>query len=300
VASPATLAPLRQITASEPSLDDLVAAMADPPDLVLAEGFHDSDAPYLLLLDRHPHGDRRSLQGQLLAVIGSDDANEHGLKRSDPIAVAEFIRQWLGATAEERQLDALLAAARAFHGHMCPGQILGVRLAVLGCRLAGVPEPRNSKQLVTWVEIDRCGADAVQTVTGCKLGKRSLKFVDNGKLAATFLNTNTGAAFRVVARADSRERAADSYPNLERHEAQMRAYRELPESELFDVQRVEVELAPLDRPGKPVMRVRCSICAEEVNDGRHVEGDDGPVCRDCAGTSYFRVQRGEPTARVSP
>ena len=120
--------------------------------------------------------------------------------------------------------------------------------------------------------------------------------IDNGKLAATFLNTETGEAVRVVARADSRERAAAMYPEVERHAAQMRAYRELPDECLFEVQRVTVELGEFDRPGKPFMRVTCTVCGEEVNDGRHVDADDGPICRSCAGGAYYRApsQTGVP------
>ncbi|HEU4391529.1 MAG TPA: formylmethanofuran dehydrogenase subunit E family protein, partial [Blastocatellia bacterium] len=98
-------------------------------------------------------------------------------------------------------LDELLKRAEQSHGHMCAGQVLGVRLAMLGCRLIGIDEPRGrpGKKLLVFVEIDRCAADAIQTVTGCRLGKRTLKYYDYGKLAATFLNTETGNAFRVVA-----------------------------------------------------------------------------------------------------
>jgi len=185
------------------------------------------------------------------------------------------------------ELERALREAEAFHGHLCPGQVLGVRMALLGCRAVGVPDPRGSKKLITWVEIDRCGADAVQTVTGCKPGKRTLKIVDYGKLAATFLNTETGEAVRVVACAGSRERAAALYPRLERRDAQMAAYRTLADDELFTVHAVSVTLGEYDRPGKPVMRVVCTVCGEEVNDNRHVDGDDGSLCRACAGDAYY-------------
>lgn len=289
VLSPEKLAAFKAIDAAEPTLEQLVDRMPERVDIVLAEGFHASSAPYFLLLDPRSRADDRWMEGEFLGAISADDNERHMLHRSDPGAVALCIVQWLEARAPESELDRLLEEAKAFHGHVCPGQLLGVRLAVVGCRAVGLPEPRGSKKLIAWVEIDRCGADAIQTVTGCKLGKRSLKFVDNGKLAATFLNTATHEAVRVVARADARDAAAAMHPDLERHEAQMLAYRAMPDADLFDVQRVSVELGEFDRPGKPAMRVQCTMCGEEVNDGRHVEGDDGPLCRSCAGAAYYRI-----------
>jgi len=301
VVSRERLASFHAIADEEPSLEDLARGVEGDADLVLAEGFHDSDAPYFLLLDAQGRGDRRPLQGELLGVISADGrADGAAFDRGDAVAIIERIRGHLGERAKEHEFARLLAEARAFHGHVCPGQILGVRLAMLGCREAGVTEPRMSRKLITWVEIDRCGADAVQTVTGCKLGKRTLKFVDNGKLAATFLNTETGVAVRVAARADSRERAAAMYPALGRHEAQARAYGELPDEALFSVSRVAVVLGDLDRPGKPAVRVQCVSCGEEVNDGRHVQGDDGPVCRACTGGAYYRMLPAEQPSRGRP
>ena len=106
-----------------------------------------------------------------------------------------------------KAFEELLEESVAFHGHLCPGQVLGVRMALLGCSLVDVDNPTASKRLIVYVEIDRCATDAIQSVTGCKLGKRTLKYVDYGKMAATFLDTETGRAVRIVARDDSRERA---------------------------------------------------------------------------------------------
>src|SRR5712672_2050618 len=100
-----------------------------------------------------------------------------------------------------KNLDEYLRDAEAAHGHLCAGQVLGVRMAMLGLDLLGVEDPRGKdrKRLVTYVEIDRCATDAVMVVTGCRLGKRSLKFRDWGKMAATFVNVDTGKAVRVAA-----------------------------------------------------------------------------------------------------
>jgi formylmethanofuran dehydrogenase subunit E len=187
-------------------------------------------------------------------------------------------------------LDELLQRAEQSHGHMCAGQVLGVRMAMLGCRAVGVEDPRGAdfKSLIVFVEIDRCAADAVNTVTGCRLGKRTLKFHDYGKLAATFLNVKTGAAVRVVALDSSRESANCAFPEIEnKYERQLRAYKLLPDEELFKVERVRVDVPPQDQPGRPVSRVQCDECGEGINDRREVLRDGRTLCRACAGEAYY-------------
>lgn len=173
---------------------------------------------------------------------------------------------------------------------MCAGQVLGVRMAMLGCRAVDVHDPRGAdrKSLLVFVEIDRCAADAINTVTGCRLGKRTLKFYDYGKLAATFLNTKTGEAVRVVAKDASRETADRAFPGIEnRYERQMHAYKMLSDEELFKVERVAVEVPAEDQPGRPVSRVFCDECGEGVNDHREVKSYDRTLCRACAGDAYY-------------
>jgi formylmethanofuran dehydrogenase subunit E len=166
-------------------------------------------------------------------------------------------------------------------------------MALLGCELVEVREPRGAdrRKLIVWVEIDRCMADAVGAVTGVRLGKRSLKFVDYGKVAATFLNTESGMAVRVVALEDSRALAEARYPHLEnRKERQLRAYREATDEELFKVERVSVAYGETDMPGRPRSRVRCERCLEGINDGREEKGIGGEVlCRPCARGGYYRT-----------
>jgi formylmethanofuran dehydrogenase subunit E len=141
-------------------------------------------------------------------------------------------------------IDELLEECGRLHGHLCAGQLLGVRMALLGCRLIGIEEPRGAdrKSLIVWVEIDRCMTDAVSAVTGVRLGRRSLKFKDYGKVAATFLNLQTGEAVRIAALDSSRELADARYPLIEsKKERQFRAYREASDEELFKVEQVSVE-----------------------------------------------------------
>jgi formylmethanofuran dehydrogenase subunit E len=177
-------------------------------------------------------------------------------------------------------------AAKA-HGHLCAGQILGLRLSLHGLRLLGIDDPTGAdrKRLITYVEIDRCATDAIAVVTGCRLGKRALKFVDYGKLAATFCDLRDGRAVRVVALESSRDRARECYPEIvAKNEQQMRAYRELPDSDLFAHTWVRVEIPPTDLPGYKAPRVVCSRCGEAVSFGREV----GDLCRACAAGAYYQ------------
>ena|SRR2546421_4653585 len=188
-------------------------------------------------------------------------------------------------------LDELLAECGRLHGHLCAGQLLGARMAVLGCRLLGINDPRGAerKKLIVWVEIDRCMADAVGAVTGVRLGKRSLKYLDYGKVAATFLNTETGTAVRIVALEESRALAEARHPEIEsKQERQFRTYREATDEELFKIERVAVAYGELDAPGRPRARATCMRCGEGVNDGREVRDAAGLVlCRPCAAGGYY-------------
>ena len=187
-------------------------------------------------------------------------------------------------------LEELLQRAEQSHGHMCAGQVLGVRMAMLGCRAVGIEDPRGAdrKSLIAFVEIDRCAADAINTVTGCRLGKRTLKFFDYGKLAATFFNVKTGEAVRVVALESSSEAANCAFPEIEnKYERQLRAYTVLPDEDLFKIERVRVSLPAQDQPGRPVSRVRCDQCGEGINDRREIVKEGHTLCRACAGEAYY-------------
>src|SRR5688572_26400453 len=175
---------------------------------------------------------------------------------------------------------------------MCAGQLLGARMALLGCRLVGLENPRGKdrRNTIVWVEIDRCMADAVSAATGVRLGKRSLKYVDYGKVAATFLNRETNKAVRVVALESSRALADEKFASIaNKRERQFRAYTEATDEELFASESVALELSEMDAPGSPRSRVICAVCNEGVNDGREVVRPDGSaVCRSCSGASYYK------------
>ena len=196
-------------------------------------------------------------------------------------------------------LDVLLEECERLHGHMCAGQLLGARMAVLGCREIGIEDPRGAdrRKLIVWVEIDRCMADAVSAVTGVRLGKRTLKYVDYGKVAATFLNTETDRAVRIVALESARTLADERFSEIKnKRERQFRAYSEATDDDLFKVELVSVVLTDMDLPGSPRSRTICSICGEGINDGREVTvADSDPICRGCdRGNYYSKVDN--PTA----
>ena len=191
-----------------------------------------------------------------------------------------------------KPFEEYVEAARVAHGHICAGQILGLRLALRGLALLGIQDPagRDRKRLLTYVEIDRCATDAVGVVTGCRMGKRALKFRDYGKVAATFVDLASGRAVRVAARDSSRLLARERYPEIEnRNEQQMRAYRELGDEELFTHQWVEVKVPPQDLPGWKGEKAVCAECGETVNFRREVVRDGRTLCRACAGEGYYTV-----------
>jgi len=190
-----------------------------------------------------------------------------------------------------KSLDEYLKDAERAHGHICAGQVLGVRMAMLGLARLGIEDPqgKDRKRLVTFVEIDRCATDAVAVVTGCRLGKRALKFRDWGKVAATFVDTAGGKAIRVAAKESSKVLARSLHPEIaDKNRQQMLAYREMREEDLFDLQWVKVELPPEEFPGYKGERVVCGKCGEGINFKREVRRDGKVLCRACAGESYYR------------
>jgi formylmethanofuran dehydrogenase subunit E len=190
-----------------------------------------------------------------------------------------------------KQLDELLIEAEQAHGHLCAGQVLGVRMALCGLRELGIDDPRGAdrKRLVTYVEIDRCATDAIGVVTGCRLGKRALKFRDWGKMAATFVDLQTQRAIRVAALESSKDLACRLHPELENKNAQqMLAYRELSDDELFTRQQVIVEVGPEEMPGFKGERIVCEACGEGINYHREVRREGRILCHSCAGESYYR------------
>jgi formylmethanofuran dehydrogenase subunit E len=189
-----------------------------------------------------------------------------------------------------KTLDQYLEDAAKSHGHICAGQVLGVRMAMYGLRLLGIehPESTDRKRTVTFVEIDRCATDAVSLVTNCRLGKRALKFRDWGKMAATFIDLQSGKAVRVAALESSKGKAKELHPEVDnKNQQQMLAYREMSDEELFSREWVKVELPEQEFPGYRGERIVCADCGEGIAFRREVLRDGRILCRGCAGESYY-------------
>jgi len=194
---------------------------------------------------------------------------------------------------ETDAFQALLLEPVRIHGHLCPGQVLGIRMALLGLKETGIEDPKgkDKKGLIVFAEMDRCATDAIQSVTGCSLGQRTLKFMDYGKMAATFLNLGTGKAIRIVAREEAREKAKAYFPEIkDKYLCQMEAYKIMPDDELFSFESVRVDIPQKDMPGKPRNRVRCGSCGEYVQDRREVMLNGKALCKACAYGKYYTSQ----------
>ncbi|HWX53618.1 MAG TPA: FmdE family protein [Verrucomicrobiae bacterium] len=189
-----------------------------------------------------------------------------------------------------KTLQEYLEEAAVAHGHLCAGQVLGVRMAMFGLEKLGIADPKGQdrKRLVTFVEIDRCATDAVAVVTGCRLGKRALKFRDWGKMAATFVDLESGKAVRVAARESSKDLARSLHPEIpDKNQQQMLAYQEMSDGQLFQTEWVRVELPPEEMPGYKGERIVCAECGEGINFQREVRRDGKVLCRSCAGERYY-------------
>jgi formylmethanofuran dehydrogenase subunit E len=198
----------------------------------------------------------------------------------------------------ESDLETLLNESANIHGHLCPGQVLGVRMAMYGLAGIGIDDPKgkDKKKLIVIVEVNRCATDALQSVTGCTLGKRSMKLMNYGKMAATFVNLETGKALRVVAKEEARNMAREYFPEIQdKYHCQIEAYRIMPDIELFHSESVTVELPEDEMPGSRPGRACCEICGEwfYLRDGHCTH-----LCIACKKGAYYKRQGSEQSSRI--
>ena len=188
--------------------------------------------------------------------------------------------------------ETLLKGSAKAHGHLCPGQVVGVRMAMEGCRLLGLDNPSELpqiKKIIVYIEMDRCATDAIGFVTGVRLGRRSLKFVDNGIMAATFVNLETGKAFRVLSKESARDLAETLTPEIsDKRQQQLEAYKRMEIEDLFDIQEVRVDVPSSDMPGPTRFKQTCQTCGQVVRDKKEVMKNDKIQCRPCALGTYFQ------------
>ncbi len=187
-------------------------------------------------------------------------------------------------------LQSLLEKSARDHSHLCPRQILGVRIGLYGAKLLGFNTPPDKKRLLTIVEADGCFADGVAAATDCAVGHRTLRVEDYGKTAATFIDTQTERAVRVAPVLDVRQRAYAYAPEESRHYfAQMKAYQIMPDEEMLAAQEVSLAVPLAEILSRPGVRVNCYVCGEEIMNEREVKRQGLILCRACAGSSYYQL-----------
>jgi len=178
--------------------------------------------------------------------------------------------------------DVHLEEAAKFHGHACVGIAMGTKMTLAAMQALGLDPSRKTRDLIVYAEIDRCMTDAVQAITGCSLGRRSLKHVDYGKFAATFVNVATGKAVRASIREDFSTRGLK--------EEVIRSIAQTSYDDMVILQEVQVTIPETDLPGPPRERVVCAACGERVVDGRAAVHDGATYCKACAGGGYYKVR----------
>lgn len=184
----------------------------------------------------------------------------------------------------------LLDISARDHSHLCPRQILGVRIGLAGLSALGFDDPPTGKRLLIITETDGCFADGLSASTNCTIGHRTLRVEDYGKVAAVFVDVNTGRAVRVAPALDIRQLAYEYASDEMRHYfAQMQAYQIMPDEEMFTVNEVQLAISIESIVSRPGIRVNCDVCGEEIMNEREVKQDGLNLCRACAGNSYYHV-----------
>ncbi|MFQ6122717.1 MAG: molybdopterin-guanine dinucleotide biosynthesis protein B [Dehalococcoidales bacterium] len=307
ISSPDRMALVEHVD-SELPLGEIASHLSNKVDIILAEGYKNGKTPKILVRDSRQGDGHLCLGEDLLTTISAQPCSK-GVPQFAEEDVAGILNLIVARIGDNRdkfraqkggfgswhggcrpaEFEQLLAESAAVHGHICPGQVLGVRMAMRGCQELGIEKPKEeAKRMLVFVEIDRCATDAIQVVTGCKLGKRTMKYVDYGKLAATFVDLQTGNAVRLAVREDVRDKATlYRRQGQTKYDAEVEAYKVLPDEELFNVEKVLVHISAEDMPGPPRRRVICEACGEGINDGRDVMVDGRVLCRACAYGTYY-------------
>lgn len=223
------------------------------------------------------HSDSSGIQNQ--QVPASFVAAVIVLYSTITVPISYIIVSYIIGVEGMRTLEEDLQAAREFHGHLCHGMVMGVRMARYACLELGIDDPLQYRDLIVYVEMDRCASDAVSVVTGVTLGRRRLKWVDYGKLAATFVDLGSGNAIRMAPKPDVPHAGSDDDPAT--------FWDDWSDEQLFSCTPVDIDVPLQDRPGRPIRTVVCAKCGEQVQDGRDVEYDGQLLCRSCVGGAYY-------------
>jgi len=187
-------------------------------------------------------------------------------------------------------LSAILAISSARHSHLCPRQILGARIGLAGGQALGLSLPRADKRMLVIVETDGCFADGIDVATGCTVGHRTLRVEDYGKIAATLIDVKSEAAFRVAPQLDVRAKAYHYAPDEPRHYfAQLHAYQIMPDCDLLTIQPVNLTTPVAAIVSRPIVRVNCEECGEEIINEREVLVAGQTLCQQCATGGYYSI-----------
>jgi formylmethanofuran dehydrogenase subunit E len=189
-------------------------------------------------------------------------------------------------------LESILRESAARHKHLCPRQVLGARMSLLAGELLELELPRLDKQLLVIAETDGCTVDGIIAATGCHIGGRTLRILDFGTVAATFIDTRTEESIRIIPTREARVLSGDYAPTARNQwEAMLFAYQVMPIAELFTIQQISL-LIPLSKIiGRPTMKTVCEICKEEIINGREVMNGGSILCWACAGNSYYQFSK---------
>lgn len=190
------------------------------------------------------------------------------------------------------ELQNLLETSASRHTHLCPRQVLGVRIGLAGADTLGIEVPQKKKRLLAILESDGCFADGVEVATGCTIGQRTLRVEDYGKIAATFVDTKLGRAVRVTPRLDVRQKAYKYAPHQKkRYFVQLDGYQFMPIEKLVSIEEVQLITPISEIINRAGIRVNCSACGEEIINQREVLRSNQPLCKSCAGLSYYFVSQ---------
>jgi formylmethanofuran dehydrogenase subunit E len=198
---------------------------------------------------------------------------------------------WIEApSVYPRSLSDLLDESARRHKHLCPRQVLGARMGLLGATLLASEAPDPAKRILVIIETDGCFADGIAAATGCSIGARTLRVIDHGKVAAVFVDVETHRVVRIAPQAQARQRASACAPWAQsKWHAQLAAYQVMPDEELFTVQSIELTVSLEKLLSKPGRKAMCAVCGEEIINEREVVQDGRTLCRACAGDSYWHL-----------
>jgi formylmethanofuran dehydrogenase subunit E len=169
----------------------------------------------------------------------------------------------------------------AFHGHVCTGIVLGTRMSLAAMRYLGLDPHQQNRNILAYAEIDRCMTDAVMVITGCSLGRRTLKHIDYGKFAVTLINQDSGIAVRAIVKED--------FSRKDNMDETIRLIASISDERLITLQTVQVDISEYDLPGFPRRSAVCAVCGEQVMDGRDIIRNGVTLCRGCTGGNYYTV-----------